>query len=229
MLYLAIIILKLIFMVTTNILLSEYSKLRDIADNYFTKENLDLGPYTSKNPLKKYMFYSRIKNVLKHFPVDSLDENSMIIDFGSGEMMLSILLRSLGYKVLSVEINPQHIKDGMAFLNEYNKVTGSNIKLEVLEKIPEGSSPDLLCAIDVFEHFTYESLNEVVLSKCDPKSLLLNLPTENLIYNAANKFQREEDHKSRYFEVIQHLKEVGYSVESQSSHYMLFNAYYLHK
>jgi hypothetical protein len=205
----------------------EFETLERISRIFFGDEGTDIGPYTSPNPIKRTVYYRRLLNLLKIFPCD-LDGNATIVDFGAGQCMFSILLLSLGYKnVLSVDINEKALQQGVSLLDFYNHTCGTDLALDISGEMPH-QGMDLMCAIDVFEHFSQEYTRDIIQSRSSPR-YLLNLPTENFLYNLGTGFRRESGHKTRYFDVIEVFKDCGFDITERNRFLGLFSGYLLER
>jgi hypothetical protein len=204
-----------------------FEALERLAGIHFRKEGMDVGAYASPNPLKRHIFYKRMLSLLHIFPFD-LDEDATIVDFGAGQCLFSILLLSLGYrKVLSVDIDEGKLRQGLSLLRFYNETLGTDLALHVSAAMPD-DEVSLVCAIDVFEHFTPEYARDVIQHRRVP-AYLLNLPTENFLYDLGTFFHREPDHKMRYFEVVDIFKDCGFTASNRKKYLGLFNGYLMER
>lgn len=188
---------------------------------------MDVGAYSSPNLIKRAVFYRRLLNLFKIFPF-GLDKDEVIVDFGAGQCIFSIMLLSLGYRnVLSVDIREKALQQGLSLLEFYNTTRGTDLVLSISEEIPDRDIT-LVCAIDVLEHLTREQTMDVISSSGAP-TYLLNLPTENFLYNLGTGFRREPGHKTRYFETIDTFKDCGFDIKEQNRFLGLFNGYLLER
>ncbi len=204
-----------------------FKTLKRISQIFYRKNGMDVRPYTSPNLLKRSIYYRRLLNLLKIFPYD-LDEDAAIVDFGAGQCLFSILLLSLGYKrVLSVDLIARILQKEISLLDFYNQALGADLALDVSREMPDVDI-ELICAIDVFEHFTREEAREIIQSN-NASRYLLNLPSENLLYNLGTGFHREPTHKMRYFEVIAVFEDCGFDIRKKKGFLGLFKGYLLER
>ncbi|RJP28616.1 MAG: class I SAM-dependent methyltransferase [Actinobacteria bacterium] len=205
----------------------QFKTLVRLSTTFFKDLKMDTGAYTSANPLKRYAFYHRMSSLLEIFPHD-LDKNSIIVDFGAGQCMFSILLLSLGYRrVMSVDVDEDKLRQGLALTRYYNQVLGTDFALQTYGEMP-ACEIDLVCAIDVFEHFSPAYAREVIRSANAPR-YLLNLPSENFLYNLGTGFHREPGHQTRYYEVVETFKDCGFGIVEKCGFLGLFHAYLMER
>ena len=205
----------------------KFNALRKVSYSYFREKGWQVGPYTSPNPVKRSIFYRRLLNLLTIFPCD-LDEDAMIVDFGAGQCIFSIFLLSLGYnQVKSVDINEKSLQEGVSLLDYYNDVLKTSFRLDTCTEMPK-CEIDLICAIDVFEHFTPQQAIGIIRSTSSPK-YLLNIPSENFLYSLGTGFRREKDHHMRPSEVLAIFNQCGFDIRSSRTFLSLFNGYLLER
>jgi SAM-dependent methyltransferase len=194
--------------------------------HHFKGANIHIGPYTSENRLKRYLFFRRLEKCLRLIP-PNLSKDSLIVDFGCGQGLFSLLLaKSRFTKIIGTEINSQALEQAREMIKSYNSKHNSDYFIDFRSDPPKTLNIELMCALDVFEHQTPLELQNIV-KRYRPRYLLVNLPSENFIYNLANHFKKEEDHKLRYFEVMACLSECGYRVVRHKSLLSLFQCYLL--
>ena len=204
-----------------------FETLQRTARIHFREEGMDVGAYASPNPLKRYIFFRRMLNLLYIFPFE-LDKDAVIVDFGAGQCMFSILLLSLGYKkVLGIDIDEGKLQQGLSLLRFYNQTLGTDLALRVSTVLPD-DDVSLVCAIDVFEHLSPEYVRDLIQSRRIPV-YLINLPSENFLYNLGNGFRREPSHGMRYFEVIDIFMDCGFVIKKRKGLLGLFNAYLMER
>jgi hypothetical protein len=193
---------------------------------YFKQRGEVVSRYTSSNPLLRWLFFQRLHCSLKLVPTD-ISYSDKIVDFGGADSFFSLLLSNLGYgNITVVDKNDGVLKRGRQMIEDYNRRFDNTYTLNFKTELEEFDNIKLLIGLDVFEHFSVENLRKF-LSRISPEYILVNLPTENLFYNALNFFKREPDHKTRYFKVIELFNEHGFEVVRRGYLLGLFNQYLL--
>lgn len=202
-------------------------KYKKFITEYFIKNKIDIGPYTSRNIVKKYIFFERL-DICLNIINRNFDKNFLVIDFGCGQGIFSLMLKINDFKnVVGIDTNLAALQQAKNLIEDFNENFGTQYKVDFSQRL-EYKKIDLFCALDVFEHLTADDL-ESLISNLDVSNYLINLPTENFVYNMLNGFRKEPDHKTRYFDVINLLLHKGFIVERKKSKYSLFMAYYLKK
>jgi len=150
-------------------------------------EDLKIVPeYDSKNPLIKYLFFSRLKSALSlsdDFIIDEKESN--VADFGCGDCLLlkNIEDKFKNIKTYGVDILPEILK--------YKKSLRADIKIADLKNTGfDADFFDAIFCLDTLEHF--EDLSDPIgeISRVLRKDgiLVVSLPTENLVYKLGRFF-----------------------------------------
>lgn len=151
------------------------------------KENVG---WHNKNFLLK-IFYKCKFGIAKRYA--SIDYNDIILDFGCGEGWLKKEVLN-NYNVHGYDIDPK-----LTDIDNYKDI-----------------SPDIIFAIDVFEHITKEEIRKIIknFKLMNPSSLLrliTIIPTETFLWRKLRKLmglsETVEDHITPLKDIVEILKE----------------------
>lgn len=149
-----------------------------------------LPSYTNPNPLMRYLFWERIRFVIKY--LSSFNKINTCLDFGCG---LGTMIPYLSQKVQSLfvldldisllqEIGEKEGWQNVAYLDSLEQLNGFEGKI------------DFILALDVLEHV--DNLSEILLcfSELLTKDgfILVSGPTENIFYKIGRRLANYSGH-----------------------------------
>lgn len=156
--------------------------------------------YTNANPLVRWLYWRRFKNILDLIDVEERDQ---VLDFGCGEGAFLPTISKIFKSVIALDLDTRAARETVSKF----ELTNVNLIEESYEKLLESNDKyDLIIAASVLEHF--EELDEVIeLINKKLKAggqFIASVPSENLLYRVGRKifgFTKPEDHYQVPFQV----------------------------
>lgn len=150
-----------------------------------------LPSYTHANPLMRWLFWQRVKQVVKYFE-RQIPARSTVLDFGCGVGMLLPLLASRGYRVLGTDTD---LDAAPEFLNHFGLSNHQLVPTQEMDRL-NAESFDVITALDVLEHVedldgTIDQLTRLLVPG---GRLLVCGPTENILYRLGRKLAGFKHH-----------------------------------
>lgn len=144
-----------------------------------------LPAYTNPNPLMRWVFWERVKRVMKL--LDGLEKNSLVVDFGCGFGVMLPYLNARAGRVFAVDNKMVGVGEELRS-SGWRKVT---FHQDLAELRPNLSSKiDMILALDVLEHIAdRESVLREMASLLEPSGkLIITGPSESAAYRLGRRW-----------------------------------------
>ncbi|MDD5012025.1 MAG: glycosyltransferase [Candidatus Nanoarchaeia archaeon] len=164
----------------------------------------EVGDYCHKNPLIKWLFWKRLKTMLKM--AEGINGVKRVLDFGAGSGIFMPTLAKNFPEVYSLDLEVssiEYVKE-LYRLKNVNIITGDDSN-----RLPfKDDFFDVIFAADVLEHFkdSYYIQEEFKRVLRKGGCLVVSGPTENIFYRLARKYvykqKKPEDHYTDVYDVM---------------------------